>query len=58
MAKSSAERKAAQRARQSEADTERTAEVHQQREREEHPMCRNCNDGIRNGCSSCAYKDK
>ncbi|WP_393950060.1 hypothetical protein [Kluyvera intermedia] len=40
------------------ADAGMITEGHQQHEREEHPMCRNCNDGIRNGCSSCAYKDK
>lgn len=40
------------------ADAGMITEGHQQHEREEHPMCRNCNDGIRNGCSSCVYKDK
>lgn len=24
----------------------------------EYPLCRNCNDGTRHGCSSCAYRMK
>lgn len=23
----------------------------------EHPLCRGCNDGLRDGCSSCAYRN-
>lgn len=23
----------------------------------EHPLCRRCNDGARDGCSSCAYRN-